>query len=134
MRNLWLLLLLFSFPAWADTQAERIAQTLAAEAGGEGRQGLYAVACTIGNRARAWGLSPYQVVSQPHQYYGFTARNRVRLYATVRHDADEITALLLSGRLVDCTGGALYFRRPDEPRFRWCKIETYRWRNHVFYR
>ena len=118
--------------ARADSQEQIIAEVIAAEAGGEGYQGMFAVACTIANRAKLWNKTPYQIVTQKNQYYGYTAINRHSLYLRVWSVANQLARNILL--LTDVTKGALYFRRPDEKMFKWCKIETYRWKNHIFYK
>lgn len=115
-----------------DYETQIIAEVIAAEAGGEGYQGMYAVACTIANRAKLWHKTPYQIVTQKNQYYGYTAKNRRFLYLRVCRTANLLAVNILS--LQDVTNGALYFRRPNEPVFKWCKVETYRWKNHIFYK
>lgn len=49
-----------------------VIDTLIAEAGGEGSEGMRRVAETILNRAAVRGLSPEQVVQQPYQYTGYS--------------------------------------------------------------
>ena len=115
-----------------DYETSVIAQVIAAEAGGEGYQGMYAVANTISNKAKLWNKTPYQIVIQKNQYYGYTAKNRKILYLRVKLIADRLAKDIM--QLIDVTKGALYFRRPDELMFKWCKIETYRYKNHVFYK
>ncbi len=34
----------------------------------------------------------------------------------------------------DITGGAIYFRKADEPKRKWHKIHTATIKNHIFYR
>jgi spore germination cell wall hydrolase CwlJ-like protein len=109
-----------------------IAEVIAAEAGGEGYQGMYAVACTIANRSRLWRKTPYEIVTQKNQYYGYTAKNRHKLYLQVKPIVDKLAREIM--RLKDITKGALYFRRQDERLFPWCKIETFRYKNHIFYK
>ena len=118
--------------ARAENQTQVIARVIAAEAAGEGMPGMQAVANTIANRARQRGLTAYQVVIQPNQYYGLTARNAQKLYAQVKSQADYLAANIM--RLKDITGGALYYRRKQEKLFPWCKVFTIRIKNHLFYK
>lgn len=113
-------------------QTQVVAEVIASEACGEGHIGMHAVANTIANRARIWNKTPYQIVTQKNQYYGYTASNRKQLYLTVKATADKLAQNIM--QLKDVTNDALYFRRPDEPMFKWCKIETYRHKNHIFYK
>lgn len=126
-----LFFLIVVVPAQAD-ENKSIAITIAAEAAGEGFEGMYRVANTIANRSELYHKTPFQVVSQKNQYYGFTAKNRIKLYESVKEEADYLAQNIL--KLKDKTDGALYFRTHKEPRFKWCKVETARYKNHVFYK
>lgn len=116
-------------------QFEDIGRTLAAEAGGEGIEGMRLVAMTVQNRMKAQHKTAHQIVSAKSQYYGFTAKNGARLYKSVKARADQVARELLDGKLKDKTGGAVYFINPKtEKPFRWCKVLTYAHGNHHFYR
>jgi len=117
--------------AHAD-DAQIIAEVIAAEACGEDEIGLRAVACVVVNRAKAQGISPYAVVTARNQFYGYTAENRYALYLQVKPIVDRLAKDIM--RLNDITNGALYFRRPDEKMFKWCRTETFRYKNHIFYK
>jgi spore germination cell wall hydrolase CwlJ-like protein len=112
--------------------ANDVAVTIAAEAAGEGYTGMYLVANTIRNRAIQQRKTPQEIVKQPGQYFGNTAPNRQKCYAAVRKEADYLAANIL--RLPDKTNGALYFRQPREKRQKWHKVETIRYKNHIFYK
>lgn len=119
--------------AGSDTaEPDPVAVVIAAEAAGEGYTGMYLVANTIRNRAIQSGRTPLEIVRQPHQYSGITARNRWKCYAAVRKGADYLAANVM--RLPDRTDGALYFRQPREKRQPWHKVETVRYKNHIFYK
>jgi spore germination cell wall hydrolase CwlJ-like protein len=125
--------LIFHSTAFAGTfETKELAKTLAAEAGGEGYTGMYLVANTIMNRAVLYGKTPFQVISQKNQYYGYTAKYRNIRYLEVKKEADMIAANIT--KLQNKTNGALYFRQLKEPRFKWCKIETVRYKHHIFYK
>lgn len=111
-----------------------IAVILAGEAAGEKEIGMRAVASTIRNRAALSGKSAHYEATKKNQYYGHTAKNRFRLYAQFRPVADKIALELISGRLKDTVNGGLYFRTAKEKRFKWCKVETARVFNHIFYK
>ena len=125
------LLLGFTTVARAD-ETQIIAEVIAAEACGEDEIGLRAVACVIANRAKAQGVSPYIVVTARNQFFGYTEKNRHKLYLQVKPIVDRLARSIMD--LKDITGGALFFRRPDEKMFRWCRTETFRYKNHIFYR
>ena len=57
-----------SIPNWLLQQNNIVAMTILGEARGEGAAGMYAVACVISQRSRAWGKTPYQVCLQPKQF------------------------------------------------------------------
>jgi len=84
-----------------------IAQVIAAEAGGEGYEGMYAVACVIQNRMQLFGMTAEEVVTQKNQFFGYTAKNRHANYLAVKHVADALAERI--GTLRDITGGALHF-------------------------
>ena len=115
-----------------ECQEQIIAEVIAAEAGGEGERGMLAVACVIANRARAQHKTPYQIVTAKNQFYGLTAKNRIKLYHQVKLIADRLTKDIM--RLPDITGGALYFRTEQERLFPWCKNRTVKIGNHIFYK
>ena len=135
----WLLIILLiicllaglAMMARAD-ETQIVAEVIAAEACGEDEIGLRAVACVIANRAKAQGITPYAVVTARGQFFGYTAKNRHKLYLQVKPIVDRLARNIMN--LKDITGGAKYFRRPDEKMFRWCKTETLRLNNHIFYR
>lgn len=129
-----LILLLLTGNAYSMTDREQIAATIAAEACGEGVEGMRLVAETIRNRATASHKSFLSVVSAKGQYYGYSAKNRARLYRSVKRQADSIVDSMYAGTLGNKTKGSLYFRQLKEPRFKWCKVETYRHKNHIFYK
>lgn len=118
--------------AHGETELKAVAVTIAGEAANQGEEGMRAVACVIANRGRAWGKTPYGVVTQPNQFYGYTAKNRMRRYEEVREIADRLAGEVME--LKDITGGALYFRRVDEPVFAWCKVYCVQIGDHVFYK
>ncbi|MEK6897408.1 MAG: cell wall hydrolase [Nanoarchaeota archaeon] len=128
-----LIALLCASLARAESQEQIIAEVIAAEAAGEGERGLRAVACVIANRARAQHKTPYQIVTAKNQFYGLTAKNRIKLYHQVKLIADRLARDIM--KLKDITDGALYFRNhKTEPVFKWCKILTFKHNNHWFYR
>lgn len=114
-------------------QQTEVAKTLAAEAAGEGKIGMHAVANTIKNRSANRKKQPIDIISQKNQYYGYTAKNRDKLYEQVKDIADDLAKKLLSGELEDITGGAEYFLQDDEPVKSWHGKKTIKIGNHTFY-
>ena len=118
-----------------EYQTQAIAETLAAEAGGEGYHGMQAVANVIAARARQQHKTPYQIVSQRNQFFGFTSKNRRKLYLQVKKSADYLATNIMS--LPDITGGATCFeniRAFGKPQWTKKMIRTVTIKNHTFYK
>lgn len=127
--------LAFCSPARAEKEQQTIARVIAAEACGEGERGMIMVAQVIASRARAWGKTPYQIVTAKNQFFGLTAKNSNRLYQDCQSVADRLATLIFTWQTgQNLTGGALYFRQPGEKRMPWHKTETVRYKNHIFYK
>lgn len=118
-----------------DYYHEDVAKTIAAEACGEGPVGLQAVANVIANRAKKHNITPYEVVSKPHQFSGFTAKNRDRLYSQCKDSADFLADFLLN--IEDLTDGATHFENVDvfgKPYWVDSMVKTIKIGNHTFYK
>lgn len=91
-----------------------VIDTLIAEAVGEGSEGMRRVAETILNRAAIRGLTPEQVVTQPHQYTGYFAPGPAAVKAqndpAIRSAAEA--AFKLAMQPGDPTGGADHYFAP----------------------
>ena len=111
-----------------------IAKTLAAEAADQGRDGMIAVANTMGNRSKRQNKSLMDVISAPNQYYGFTAKNKDKRYGEVKDIADDIANQLVNGTLEDTTDGAEFFLLPDERTRKWHGDKTKTIGSHTFYK
>ena len=121
--------------ARAESQEQIIAEVIAAEAAGEGERGLRAVACVIANRARAQHKTPYQIVTAKNQFYGYTAKNRHKLYLQVKPIVDKLAGDIM--RIKDITGGAVNFENIEafgEPGWRKGKVKTCKIGRHTFYK
>jgi len=125
------LLLGFTTAARAD-EAQIVAEVIASEAANQDEIGLRAVACVIANRAKAQGISPYAVVTARNQFYGYTSKNRHKLYLQVKPIVDRLVRDIMN--LKDVTGGALYFLRKNEQRRKWHKVFCKQYRHHFFYK
>src|SRR3972149_3419581 len=125
-----------SLEQMADERALRteIAKVIAAEAAGEGYEGMVGVANTIGNRSKSKKKLLMDVISAPNQYYGYTAPNKEKLYLQVKDQADEIADKLIKGQLKDNTDGAEYFLLPKEKVRAWHGDKTKTIGSHTFYR
>lgn len=87
--------------------------TIIAEAGGEGRKGMVAVASVINNRATVRGQSVGQVVRAPNQFDGYSnpgsGAKKAQQNAKMRAEAERIARDVLAGKIADPTGGADHF-------------------------
>lgn len=87
--------------------------TIIAEAAGEGRKGMVAVASVINNRATVRGQSVGQVVRAPNQFDGYSkpgsSAKKAQQNAKVRAEAERIARDVLAGKIEDPTGGADHF-------------------------
>lgn len=97
-----------------STDRETLASIIAGEAGNEGLRGMRAVGSVIQNRA-SQNFSNYgtDLVSQA------TARNQFQGQASPTSGSYQVADELLSGRLTDVTGGALYYANPGASTASW---------------
>lgn len=111
---------------------EVVASVICAEAVGEGEIGLYAISNVIANRSKKRNMTPYQVVTQENQFYGYTAKNRGELYLQDKDYCDYLANNILE--LDDITRGALFFRRVGEKKRSWHLVFTIKIGKHLFYK
>ncbi|AWC25359.1 spore cortex-lytic enzyme [Aminobacter sp. MSH1] len=87
--------------------------TIIAEAAGEGRKGMVAVASVINNRATVRGQTVGEVVRAPNQFDGYSkpgsAAKKAQQNAKMRAEAERIARDVLAGKIEDPTGGADHF-------------------------
>lgn len=114
------------------TPDEVVASVISAEACGEGEIGMYAVANVVANRAKKYNITPYEVVTQKNQFYGYTSENREKLYNQCKEVSDRLTSNIM--QLDDITNGALYFRQIGEKKRSWHRVFTIKIGNHLFYK
>lgn len=117
---------------WQD-----IINTIIAEAAGEGPEGMRRVGETILNRAAIRGISPAEVVRQPHQYTGFSNPGP----DAVRAQQDQIArsaaeaAWQLAQQPGDPTNGAdHYHTNYVSPNWASSMPTTGAYGDHIFYR
>jgi hypothetical protein len=93
--------------------SDDVIDTLIAEAGGN-IKGLHAVSAVIANRAAQSGLTPDQVVKQPHQFEGYSNPGRSSREAQksphIRALAEKAYNDIVSGAVPDPTNGGTQFR------------------------
>jgi hypothetical protein len=91
----------------------RVIDTMIAEAGSD-PVALRAVAATIANRASQRGQTPFQVVSAPNQYAGYSSPGSLSVQAQqmpwVRANAERAWNDIISGAVPDPTNGGTDFR------------------------
>lgn len=109
-----------------------VAEVIAAEACSEGFDGMKAVANTIANRSKHQSKTPYQIVTAKNQYYGYTNKNRHKIYLSCKSEADYLSVHLME--LSDLTDGAEFFLLPGEPVRKWHGKKTVTIGKHTFYR
>jgi len=132
---IFLWIFMFCYIAWgyrAYTLNEVVASVICAEAVGEGHKGLYAVANVVANRSKVWHKTPYEIVTQKNQFYGYTSKNREELYNQGKDYCDYLTRNILE--LDDITKGAIYFRKTGEKKQKWHWKFCIKIKNHIFYK
>jgi hypothetical protein len=91
----------------------RVIDTIIAEAGGSGIDGMRAVAAVINNRANSRGLTPAQVVAQPYQFEGYSNPGPGALRSesdpAVRAQALQAFNDIVSGAVPDPTNGGQFY-------------------------
>lgn len=131
--------------AMGNSDRDLLAQTLMAEAGGEGPDGMLAAGAVINNRLNSgdYGQSLRDVIMAPGQ---FSAWNSVTGYAGGEGGLDmtrmqpsdaayQVTDALLSGQYTDPTGGATHYYNPSAADPAWGQRGGGDWErigNHVF--
>lgn len=116
--------------------ADDVIKTLIAEAYGEGPEGMRRVAETILNRAAIRGLTPEQVVRQPHQYTGLLhPGDSVRkLWDDPQAIAKARAALDLALQPGDPTGGADHYHTDKvNPSWNRSMPKTGQHGSHIYY-
>lgn len=103
-------------PSYLGNDIDTLASIIQGEAGGEGLQGMQAVANVIQNRANnnfsGYGTSPVAQALARKQFQG-----QGRAGPAARSVAEQ----LVSGQLPDVTGGALYYANPVDSTAGWAR-------------
>lgn len=117
-----------------QAEIEELAKIIAAESASLGERGMMATAHVINNRAGK-NSTPYKEATRKNQFYGYTNKNKDKIYQGVKEQALGIATKLYNGQLgEDFTGGAKYFRQPTEKVQPWHKEQTITIGNHIFYK
>ncbi len=143
-----LLLSLLFIPnlCWCESFAENqiVAAVIIREAGGEGENGMLAVAGVIRNRSAKSGRTPYYVVTKPKQFdgYGRFVKSVIDedeyVKSTLTHPrwayALFLADTLNKGECQDITGGSTHFYSGSKQPY-WAKIFSYKLTigRHYFY-
>lgn len=112
---------------------------IAGEAGGEGKKGLYHVACVIQNRMRIKNKTSYEIVTQKSQFSAYNHLSNTQktlMYLKNKKYIDYLYKNL--GKLKDITGGATHYWNPRiYKNFIPCWVpvakQTKIFKNHNFY-
>ena len=125
--------------ALSDVDKNDLINTLIAEAGGEGEQGMAAVASVIRNRAESRGKSPADIIREPKQFTGYEAPGEGARKAMqdpeMRSRAETILNSVLAGELPDPTGGADHYHADYvSPDWAGKMPQTAKIGQHIFYR
>lgn len=130
---------LFPVSSSAASELDVIASVIVLEAGGEGREGMKAVACVIQNRARARSKSPYQIVTEPKQFSCLNGKTPSQVVCLAQCSpswpyALRLAAIVLYGEIDDITHGADHYHAKSMRPY-WAKSmgRTVVIGNHVFY-
>ena len=89
---------------WENIQ---VAKVIASEACNQGVIGMVAVANVIANRAKATNKTPYETVTKPYQFTGYTHPRKEKIYQGCKSKADKIAKNLM--KLEDITKGADHY-------------------------
>lgn len=122
----------------SDADWNDLVNTVIAEAGGEGPEGMAAVAHTIRNRADRRGQDLGAVVRAPKQFEGYEApgagSRKAQRDPQVRATAEQILTDVLGGALPDPTGGADHFHATYvSPGWASAMPQTAKIGGHIFY-
>lgn len=130
---LWILM--FCYISWGErsySPDEVVASVIASEACGEKYVGMYAISNVIANRSKKYNRNPYEIVTAKNQFYGYTSKNREKLYLECKEYSDYLVANLM--KLDDITDNALFFRKINEKKRSWHLIRTIKIGKHIFYK
>lgn len=118
-----------------DYKTRIVAEVIAAEACGEGKNGMQCVANVIANRAKKQHKTPYEIVTQKNQFFGYTSKHRLLLYLSVKNTVDKLAENIMD--LPDLTNGATNFEninRFGKPKWARKMLLTLKYKNHNFYK
>lgn len=128
---------LFAVPSASDPEVDALSRTIYAEANGEGREGMVAVANVVLNRleANGYGRTIRQVVRQRGQFNVWDRGKTPKKSAESTRIAQVIIMQRRLGVRVDPTNGATHFHnRHVKPAWARRNRATARIGGHYFYR
>lgn len=119
-----------------DQKDIQVALTISGEAIGEGRVGMYLVACVIQNRAKRSHLRPSEVIKRG--FYGLHNKVALQGYKVEKKWLLNLVGNLNRLELVDYTNGALFFESIHYPKniakFDKKYERCYQYKHHIFYK
>lgn len=123
---------------FSDSDRTALVDTIIAEAGGEGTDGMKAVAAVIKNRADRRGKSPLDIIKEPDQFTGYSKPGEGALKAmkdpVIRQEAENVLNGMFSGSIADPTGGADHYHADYvNPSWAGKMKETAKIGRHLFY-
>ena len=126
---------LFIFSNNQETIKKReVAKVISAEACSEGKLGMWLVGNTILNRSKLWKKTPYEIVTQKNQYFGYTNPHKNQIYKDCENTANMITNKIYNDTLEDFTNNAIYYLRPNERVRKWHSVKILQYKQHTFYK
>lgn len=126
---------------WPQAQAELVASVILLEAGGEGAEGMQAVAAVIQNRCRLDGLTPLEVVTKRYQFSCLNnlSHSQAINLATNKWPnqlafAKQLTNQVYMDSLEDNTKGAYFYQRSECTIRKWHGRRTVVIGHHSFFK
>lgn len=107
-----------------NQQTKIVASVISAEACSEGTLVMFGVGSTIRNRMIQNQMSAYEVVTAKNQYYGYTNKNRNKIFQDTRCSIPAMFIAENINKLPDMVNGAIYFRFKNEQKKHWHKNLT----------
>lgn len=123
------------------SQKDLVASVILLEAGGEGQDGMQAVASVIQNRCRRDGLTPFEVVTKPKQFSCLNNLSHTQALNLATNKwpnqlsfAKQLTNQVYMDTLEDNTNGSYFYQRNECPIRKWHGRRTVVIGHHSFFK